>query len=761
MSKQCMNCGREISGVGNNKIFCDECFHLIASFLRDIQSENAPASVVFERNRSNIRAAGVNLETERYIERCCRRYDEKRAAKSAATVVSARVSADTPPAAVTASPSQPDPFDPFAQPAPAEPKKRAESPDPFDTESYDTYGRTESDEPDIIPALNPRAKNRRRVQEEDNGGTMMFEPVRPVIAPDPAMFAAAEADGIYGSGKRREENDRIPSDETICADAPMAAGYVSYGGESGGGGNGGGGDGGDDYSEDDDDNSKNRLPIIITAAVAVVLIFVLLIVNHFIGGGKPPIGDETTGGGNKPPHIGYESDSTTNPDDTGDIGPHAHVWADATCTAARTCSVCGITEGDPLGHDYGVGASCDKPATCRRCGASTGNALGHDWADPEFTWSNGNRTCTATFTCKRDAAHTESATAAVTTKNSDATCTEAGGVIYTAVVVRGDQTYSTETQGESTTPLGHDWTRPMYTWSADYSTCKVTLTCSRDGNHKREEIMTVSSTGTPPTCTVAGSATYTSTVNIDGKTYTDTQTFTSEALGHQYGDPVFTWGSDGDCKAEVVCAHDSSHKQSLNVIISDPKDSVDPTCTEPGSATYTASVTIAENEGIITKDYSDTKKIEFPALGHTFRDGEITCSVCGELRPELNSVGHTEFKDPFDDYSIMVYEATVNTDSARIYSVSYTLECKSEEEAFEQGCLVMVLKSGKVIEATVDTNYDDEISRGNNVEHTVTFEVPVDDEPLFLEYRSHGHSYGSGSQLFTENPEYAVYWKLG
>ena len=39
----------------------------------------------------------------------------------------------------------------------------------------------------------------------------------------------------------------------------------------------------------------------------------------------------------------------------------AHDFADASCTKAKTCTVCSVTEGNALGHDYASG-------TCKRCG---------------------------------------------------------------------------------------------------------------------------------------------------------------------------------------------------------------------------------------------------------------------------------------------------------------------------------------------------------------------------------------------------------
>lgn len=54
----------------------------------------------------------------------------------------------------------------------------------------------------------------------------------------------------------------------------------------------------------------------------------------------------------------------------------AHDYAAATCTAPKTCKICGATEGEALGHTW-TNADCDTPKTCSVCGATDGNALGH------------------------------------------------------------------------------------------------------------------------------------------------------------------------------------------------------------------------------------------------------------------------------------------------------------------------------------------------------------------------------------------------
>ena len=58
----------------------------------------------------------------------------------------------------------------------------------------------------------------------------------------------------------------------------------------------------------------------------------------------------------------------------------AHVWEEATCTSPKTCTECGITEGEALGHTW-IEATCTSPRTCSVCGATEGEASGHTWIE--------------------------------------------------------------------------------------------------------------------------------------------------------------------------------------------------------------------------------------------------------------------------------------------------------------------------------------------------------------------------------------------
>lgn len=54
-----------------------------------------------------------------------------------------------------------------------------------------------------------------------------------------------------------------------------------------------------------------------------------------------------------------------------------HEWTEATCLAPKTCSNCGSTEGEALGHEAGEEATCTTAQICTRCEAELSPALGH------------------------------------------------------------------------------------------------------------------------------------------------------------------------------------------------------------------------------------------------------------------------------------------------------------------------------------------------------------------------------------------------
>lgn len=146
-----------------------------------------------------------------------------------------------------------------------------------------------------------------------------------------------------------------------------------------------------------------------------------------------------------------------------------------------------------------------------------------------------------------------------------------------------------------------------------------------------------------PTCTANGSAFYSCS------TCGGTKTENLPATGHQYGEPAWTWIGYESASATFTCANDASHEETVAAAVTSAVTK-EPTCTEDGLRTYTASVTFGE------KNYTDTKTEGIKATGeHVWDNGVVTteptctakgvktytCTKCSATKTEeLNALGH-------------------------------------------------------------------------------------------------------------------------
>ena len=103
-----------------------------------------------------------------------------------------------------------------------------------------------------------------------------------------------------------------------------------------------------------------------------------------------------------------------------EVAALGHAWSDATCTAPKICSVCGVTEGEMLAHSW-INASCIAPKTCSACGKTQGEALGHKYEAVVTA-----PTCTAagytTYTCACGDTYTADEVAALGHNYVDGKC---------------------------------------------------------------------------------------------------------------------------------------------------------------------------------------------------------------------------------------------------------------------------------------------------------------------------------------------------
>lgn len=61
-----------------------------------------------------------------------------------------------------------------------------------------------------------------------------------------------------------------------------------------------------------------------------------------------------------------------------------HDFEEATCSAPKTCKVCGETEGEALGHEFSL-RTVDAPATCTICGETEGEPIKVDVREYDIT----------------------------------------------------------------------------------------------------------------------------------------------------------------------------------------------------------------------------------------------------------------------------------------------------------------------------------------------------------------------------------------
>ena len=302
-----------------------------------------------------------------------------------------------------------------------------------------------------------------------------------------------------------------------------------------------------------------------------------------------------------------------------------HSYDPATCTEPKTCKICGKTEGEALGHQWGgwtvvteptcteeglrericlndtahqeteaipaaghtwKDATCTEPSVCTVCGAESEGPIGHDWAEPTYTWSSDNSAVTAKRICKNDSTHVESENVKTSSRvTTAATCTTKGKTTYTATF--SNSAFSTQTKAvENIAATGHKWGSVSYTWSADNSSCTAKHTCSVCGKTESETAKSTSRVTTAATCTTKGQTTYTATFSNSAFS---TQTKAVEniaATGHKWGSVSYTWSGTSSCTAKHTCS--VCNKTETETASTSSKVTTAATSTKKGKTTYTA-----------------------------------------------------------------------------------------------------------------------------------------------------------------------------
>ena len=132
------------------------------------------------------------------------------------------------------------------------------------------------------------------------------------------------------------------------------------------------------------------------------------------------------------------------------------------------------------------------------------------------------------------------------------TCTEKGTRKYTFYI--DEPVFPPQTRTVTDIPaLGHDFSEAVYTWAADFSSVSAENTCSRC-RETASETAAVTPVVTAPTCTERGQTTCTAVFENTGFETQTKITDITDALGHDWGEPTYTWAADQtQVTAERMC----------------------------------------------------------------------------------------------------------------------------------------------------------------------------------------------------------------
>ncbi len=198
----------------------------------------------------------------------------------------------------------------------------------------------------------------------------------------------------------------------------------------------------------------------------------------------------------------------------------------------------------------------------------TAEKLGHDY-EIVYTWNDDYSKCSAVATCIRDDDEITGEATITSEVTQPLDCEQDEITTYTATFE--NDVFKTQTKEKVTAEkTGHDYDEPIYEWNEDYSSCVAKLICKNNNHHVISEQGVVTSVVTSePDCDHPQYSTVTATfegTEYGFETQVVTEVPTAPNIGHNFGEPVYTWSDDfTTCTATRVCLTDSSHVETETV----------------------------------------------------------------------------------------------------------------------------------------------------------------------------------------------------
>ncbi|MGI6012986.1 MAG: S-layer homology domain-containing protein [Oscillospiraceae bacterium] len=290
--------------------------------------------------------------------------------------------------------------------------------------------------------------------------------------------------------------------------------------------------------------------------------------------------------------------------------------------------------------------------------------------ETKFIWSEDYSSCDLQFTCGVETCEANTVPCEVTEEIIDQpTETKTGSKKCTASYTDGNRTYKEE-QTVEMPKLEHAYGEPKFTWSDDYSSCEALFVCpNADCKESERKIKCTikKDTITEPTEFEVGSAKYTASCELEGKTYTDEKTVELETVGHVYSEPEFTWTENYSvCTAVFTCTNNNGCT-AVKTIDCKVTSKVIKEATEEtgGTKEYTAT---CEFEG---KTYTDTQTVVNPFIDVADTDWYYGTVMYNYTNGIMKGTSENTF------------EPDIALNRAMVAQILYNLEGKPKVESYD------------------------------------------------------------------------------